>query len=184
MTMIDKFNTESLYDFTMSVYKKDSPNIQVKLNREKIDLIIERVNNQTYTDNGIIFPPSAFKKMGHFTALFIQDNISPGFLPSKNDIFKNKNTSLRQSPNFSSSYVAFRFSVWCLQGSTIASQKASIDEEIVLSHHSLVSILYTFSNSNSANNPLIVKDIYALLYEQLVYKTNPDLQYDIDGLKT
>lgn len=168
-----------MYDFICSTYKEKNPKFSIRLDRNKIDNIVERVDTHSYSDNGNSFKPSAFKKMGHFTALFIHDNISPGFLPYDNVIFKDKEMlKLRNSNNFSSSYLSFMFSIWCLKGSTIATKNSSIDNDILLSNHSLLSILYTFSNSHSVKNPLTVKNAYALLYEQIVYKTNPDLQYD------
>jgi hypothetical protein len=178
---LDKFNTTSLYDFVNTIYKQRNPTIQVKLDKVKMDKIIGTVNNHTYSDGGTNFFPSAFKKMAYFTALFVGKNISPGFLPSNNFIFEDADTmKYRKNNNFSSSYLAFMFSIWCLKGSTIVSKKASIDNEIHLSRHSLLSIVHTFSSSKSVENPSIVKDIYALLYEQIVYKTNPTLQYDTD----
>lgn len=178
---LDKFNTKSMYDFIFTVYKRGNPNLEIKLDTNKMDNIVERVNSHQYTDNGIAFNPSAFKKMAHFTALFVSDNISPGYLPSNDFIFNDPSMlKLRKNSNFSSSYMAFFFSMWCLKGSTIVSRNASIDNEISLSRHSLLPMLHTFSNSKSVKNPLTVKDIYALLYEQIVYKTNPNLQYDTD----
>lgn len=57
---LDKFNTKSMYDFIFMVYKRGNPNLEIKLDTNKMDNIVERVNSHQYTDNGIAFNPRCF----------------------------------------------------------------------------------------------------------------------------
>lgn len=176
----DIFNGQNLINYISQEYKIYLPDFEVRLDTSKINALIQSTNDHCYHDDGKMFFPSVFKKMAYFTSHFIHEDMSKSFLPNKHKLFlkEENNIKYREFSYFSSAYFAFMFSILCMHNSKIMSVGKTISNKVELSNHSFMSILTSFSQKEAAENPHIVRHSYALLYEQLIYKTNLHLQYE------
>ena len=128
--------------------------------------------------DGKSFKPSLFKILGFFTAQFNADRP----IDESNTLVDASfpNSDIKEIINFQNhqnAFVAFSFSLFCLKNSRIYTKhgEKTIKEPVELSAHSFISIIESMSLLTSPTD--IVRSKYAILYEQLCYKTNPGLQY-------
>lgn len=163
--------------FIKKIYEKENiPNVKFK--KDYLEDIIDQSINKRFTNNrNVPFPPSIFAKMAYFTANFIKDDVSEAYFPKTSEMFKHGLLPYRENKYFSSSYVAFNYSLWCIKESEITSNSTIVSKPLSVSYHSLLSILHTFSMNVSVKHTSIVERVYSLLYEQITYKTNPHIQY-------
>ena len=115
---------------------------------------------------------SAFKKVANFVCHFVAER--PMTSPFPAEII---GPELAKIDNHQNAMVAFAIAVRCLNGSTIRRKDGAkaVSNPIEYSLHSYVDIIDALSILVAQQHWKLV----AVLFEQLVYKTNKDCQYDV-----
>ncbi|ORU89846.1 MAG: hypothetical protein A6F71_02465 [Cycloclasticus sp. symbiont of Poecilosclerida sp. M] len=140
---------------------------KISLNNDKLFYAIKRI----YAD----FPcidgaqnANVFKKSAAFTCEFIGEQIVESFECEMSD-------KLKKIPNNGNQILAFHIVSTMLCGATVQDGNKIIENSIHLSSHSYVDIIDALTGITAQGSFKLV----TVLFEQLVYKTNPDLQYDV-----
>ncbi|CAB5494802.1 hypothetical protein THERMOT_175 [Bathymodiolus thermophilus thioautotrophic gill symbiont] len=87
---------------------------------------------------------------------------------------------LKKITNNGYAIIAFHIVTTMLNGATVQNGKESIKNPIELSNHSYIDIIDALSHITLQGSFMLV----TVLLEQLVYKSNRGLQYDIKKLST
>jgi hypothetical protein len=116
---------------------------------------------------------SAFKKVANFICFFIAER--PIIEPFPKEII---GENLAKIENHQNAIVAFELAKMVLHGAHITREDGefNVKHEIKVSAHSYIDII----ESLASITPSLHFKMVAVLLEQLVYKSNPDCQYDIE----
>lgn len=166
------FNTEELEDvicvlsfindFTKSLGIQD-----VEIDLRSLEKVI-RGCRLDFPHEGGIERASGFKQVANFVCHFIAERpiVEPFKLPEQN---------LIKIENHQNAIVAFSIAEAALNKSKILKESGEeiVSKEISYSKHSYIDIIDALSNAT----PVTSFKLVTVLFEQLVYKTNPDCQY-------
>lgn len=158
MTLIDSF--------------AEASGAKITVNRDKLSYIITRIHAEFPCINGAE-NANVFKKSAAFLCEFVGEQIVENFECKMS-------VKLKKIINHGSAIIAFHIVTTMLNNATVQNGKKSIKNPIELSKHSYIDIIDALHDITLYGSFRLV----AVLLEQLVYKSNPDLQYDINKLST
>lgn len=157
----DYFSIMALID---SFAQKNGADISV--NEDKLFSLLKRINVPCI--NGAK-NASVFKKSSTFLCEFIGEQIVESFKCNMSD-------ELKKIPNNGSAIIGFYIVTTMLCRATVQNGVKTIDNPIELSRHSYNDIIDALSVITLSRSFKLV----TVLLEQLVYKSNPNLQYNIN----
>jgi len=111
---------------------------------------------------------NVFKKSAAFLCEFVGEQIITSFQCKMSD-------ELKKIPNNASSIIGFHIVTTMLYEATVQNGSKTITNPIELSPHSYADIINALTGITSQNSFQLV----TVLLEQITYKSNPDLQYEI-----
>jgi hypothetical protein len=158
----DYFEIMALID---SFVESNGAKIEVKT--DKLFYIIKNIHSDFPCINGAS-NANVFKKSAAFLCEFVGEQIVESFECNMSD-------GLKKIPNNGSAIIGFYIVTTMLKGATVQGGKKTITKSIELSPHSyndIIDALRVITLNGSFK-------LVCVLLEQLVYKSNPDLQYDI-----
>lgn len=138
---------------------------EISVNQDLLFNIIKRIHVDFPCVNGAE-NASVFKKSSAFLCEFVGQQIVESFECKMSN-------ELKSVPNNGSAIIGFYVVTTMLKGAT-AKDGQIIKNSIELSPHSYVDIIESITNITPFHGFRLV----SVLLEQLVYKTNPDLQYE------
>jgi hypothetical protein len=156
MTLIDSFVEEN--------------SAKITINDDKLFYMIKRLHAHFPCINGAN-NANVFKKSSAFLCEFIGERIVENFECQMSD-------KLKKISNNGCAIIAFYIVTTMLNNATVQDGKESIKNSIELSKHSYIDIIDALSCITLDRSFKLV----AVLLEQLVYKTNPHLQYSTNKL--
>jgi hypothetical protein len=168
------YNNDDLQDIILVLSFIEAFTESIGVNGAVMDTnIIERVVKSCKADfphDGGVQRASAFKQVANFVCHFVSERpmLEPFFTdPEKNSIAKIE--------NHQNAMVAFALAEQALNKSKIQrkDKECIVANPIEYSQHSYIDIIQALSNISAAVHFQLV----SVLFEQLVYKTNPDCQY-------
>ncbi|MBA5249206.1 MAG: hypothetical protein FE834_06715 [Gammaproteobacteria bacterium] len=162
---IDYFEIMALVD---SFAKANSAEIVV--NEEKLFYMIKRIHADFPCINGAN-NANVFKKSAAFLCEFVGEQVVENFECSMSD-------KLKKIANNGSAIIAFHIVTTMLNTATVQNGQEGIKNPIELSKHSYIDIIDALSHITLQGSFMLV----TVLLEQLVYKTNPSLQYATNKL--
>lgn len=114
---------------------------------------------------------SWFKKAANFVAHFL------AFQPIKTPVPPSMKLGALENPNLNA-IIAFGVAIECLNKSTVHREDGSfpLDNQIFLSDHSYIDIIDALSKGVTPHDHY---KLLAVFFEQLTYKCNPDVEYNL-----
>lgn len=160
---IDYFTVMTLIDSFV-----EATEATVVVNDDKLFYMLKRI--EVPCING---PKNAnvFKKLSAFLCEFVGEQIVESFECKMSD-------ELRKIPNNGSAIIGFHIVTVMLLRATVQDGSKTIDKPLALSNHSYNDIIDSLNTITLSTSFKLV----AVLLEQLVYKTNPELQYDMPSI--
>jgi hypothetical protein len=143
---------------------------KITINEHKLFYMIKRLHTNFPCINGAN-NANVFKKSSAFLCEFVGEEIVENFECQMSD-------KLKKISNNGGAIIAFHIVTTMLNNATVQDGKESITNPIELSKHSYVDIIDSLSCITLDRSFRLV----AVLLEQLVYKTNSHLQYDVNKL--
>ncbi len=148
----------------------EANNAKIVVNDHKMFYMIKRIYSDFPCINGAE-NANVFKKSAAFLCEFVGEQIVEEFECQMSD-------ELKKITNCGGAIIAFHIVTTMLMNATVQGGKANIKNPIELSTHSYIDIIDALSSISLSRSFKLV----AVLLEQLVYKSNPDLQYNINKL--
>ncbi len=145
---------------------------EIVVNEDKLFYMIKRIHTDFPCINGAN-NANVFKKSAAFLCEFVGEQVVENFECSMSD-------KLKKIANNGSAIIAFHIVTTMLNNATVQNGQESIQNPIELSKHSYIDIIDALSRITLQGSFMLV----TVLLEQLVYKTNPSLQYDTNKLST
>lgn len=166
------FNTEELDDIICVLSFIDDYTLSLDNDHVEIDLAalnrVVRGCRLDFPHKGGVETASGFKQVANFVCHFIAERpiVEPFTLPNDN---------LMRIENHQNAMVAFSIAESALNNSKIVTENGEkiVSKPIDYSKHSYIDIIEALSATTPASSFKLV----TVLFEQLVYKSNPDCQY-------
>lgn len=162
---IDYFEIMTLIDSFV-----EANNATILVNEYKLFYMIKRIHTDFPCINGAD-NANVFKKSAAFLCEFVGEQVVESFECQMSD-------ELKKITNNGSAIIAFYIVTTMLNKATVQGGNVNISNPIALSRHSYIDIIDALSSVTLHGSFRLV----AVLLEQLVYKTNPDLQYETHAL--
>lgn len=150
--------------------------LDVAIDSDRIEEIVDKYHHtEEFPHNGGVNEASAFKQVAFFVCHFVAGR------PLVESFDKKIVGELAEIDNHQNAMVAFEIAIQSLFHSNVIRPSKTpggesiiltIDKPIFYSKHSYIDIVETLSSITPANFKLV-----SILFEQLVYKTNPHVQY-------
>jgi hypothetical protein len=144
----------------------------IVVNEDKLFHMIKRIHAEFPCINGAN-NANVFKKSAAFLCEFVGEQVVESFECQMSD-------KLKKITNNGSAIIAFYIVTTMLNKATVQDGEKSIQNSIELSKHSYIDIIDALSHITLQGSFMLV----TVLLEQLVYKTNSNLQYNIHKLST
>jgi hypothetical protein len=150
----------------------EANNASIAVNEDKLFYMIKRIHADFPCINGAN-NANVFKKSAAFLCEFVGEQVVENFECQMSD-------KLKKITNNGSAIIAFHIVTTMLNNATVKDGKENIKNPIELSSHSYADIIDALSSLTLLGSFKLV----AVLLEQLVYKSNPTLQYNTKKLST
>ena len=174
-TSFPAFGSDNFLMWAHRVYERYGDTNFVSFNPAEINYLFWEVKRHWETrENGDEFSPSLFKQAG---LLIVK--------VSKEQLFENplvKYKGIQSIDNHQNIFIALSFALEVISGSSVLlsdGRRTNISEDLWLSQHSWIDIVDAISEmiqSSGAHSDRCACMV-AVLIEQIVYKSNPNLQY-------
>lgn len=170
------YNNDDLQDVIhvlqfIDSYTLSQGNLEVEIDVNTIDRIVKGCKQDFPHKDGMNVA-SAFKQVANFVCYFVAER--PIVRPFASAIFGNDIVKIENHQN---GILAFALAEASLNNSNImrSDGKKTVINPIQYSRHSYVDMVEALSNIS----PSVHFKLVTVLFEQLVYKTNPECQYKI-----
>lgn len=143
----------------------------LEIDPDAVETVIKTMRNDAHYIEGAS-NASAFKKAASFIATFVA--LKPIKQPFSESTFGDRMTRINNHQN---GYFALMYALHALCESEIwreSGESVRIEKPVALSIHSIIDIVDAISNTSYQVGYRLI----AVLLEQIVYKTNPDCQYE------